>query len=126
MHTPSRLSLVSLGSECLAAAAIQCSRPSATVLECSASDIRHVLRIHADEHRVDDLSFVPAKAGDVELTATEYLIHFYEPRDHYELLLRINRATGRGTRELFDDEQQLIRGHGGSDPIVCAPIDAPP
>ena len=116
-----RMAYFSAASAILAAATIQCSRPSDVVLECSAPEIRHILRIRATVGQVDDLSASPAKHGDVELTDSEYRLRFLEKRDRYELMFRINRSNGRGTRELFDDEQQLIRGHGGYDEIVCSP-----
>lgn len=90
-----------------------------TVLECSAVDIHHVFRIRAADHLVEDESFSPAKAGAAEVTPAEYRLLFQEPRDHYELMVRIDRASGTGTRRLFDDEQQLVKGHGGNDPITC-------
>ena len=98
-----------------------CSRPSDTVLDCSAADIRHILRIRANDRQVDDVSAVPAKHGEAELSDTGYVLRFVEYRDAYELIFRINTSTGRGTRELFDDEQQAIRGHGGYDEISCKP-----
>ena len=121
MHPVRHMSFFSLAGVIVAASALQCSRPSDMVLECSAPDIRHVLRVRAIEHRVEDLSVVPAKQGEAEVTDSEYHLRFQEQRDRYELLFRINRSTGRGTRELFDDEQQAIRGHGGYDEIVCEP-----
>ncbi len=104
-----------------AASATQCSRPSAIVLECVAPDIRHVLRVAENGRTVEDLSAVPAKLGDADVSPSEYRFRFEEHRDRYELMFRVDRKTGRGTRELFDDEQQLIHGHGGFDEISCAP-----
>jgi len=98
-----------------------CSSPDAVTLECSAGDLHHILRIRAAAHEVDDLSAVPAKHGDAMVSGTEYLLRFPEPRDYYELRFRIDMVTGRGTRELYDDEAQLIRGHGGFDNIACVP-----
>ena len=110
--------------------AAQCSRPARharstdmdTVLDCSGEDIRHVLRIRASDRKVEDLASTPTKLGDAEVTAAEYLLRFQESRDHYELIFQIDRSTGKGTRRLFDDEQQAIRGHGGTDDITCTPF----
>ena len=108
--------------------AAQCSRSarpsrptdSDTVLDC-VGDIRHVLRIRADGIHVEDLSSVPAKLGDAEVGEAEYRLRFQEPRDNYEVFFQIDRSTGKGTRRMFDDEQQAIRGHGGTDDIICTP-----
>lgn len=121
MHQVKRVSFFSLVSAIVAVSVTQCSRPSDTVLECSAPDIRHVLRIRVVDRRVEDFSVTPIKQGDAEVTASEYLLRFEERRDRYELRFRIDKSTGRGTRELFDDEQQAIRGHGSYDEIVCEP-----
>jgi len=90
-----------------------------TVLECSAADIHHVFRIHAATHAVEDVSASPPTVGSVEITPTEYRLLFQDPRDYYELMVQVDRATGRGTRHLFDEEQTLVQGHGGNDAIVC-------
>ena len=91
----------------------------AVVLDCTAADIHHTFHIRASDHVVDDVSFSPAKRGLAEVSASEYLLRFPEPRDHYELMLQVDKATGTGMRRLFDDEQQAIKGHGGTDPVVC-------
>ncbi len=70
---------------------------------------------------MDDTSTTPAKTGTAAVTGTEYRLLFQESRDHYELMVQIDRASGKGTRRLFDDEQQPIKGHGGTDDIVCSP-----
>lgn len=88
-------------------------------LECTAGDIHHIFRIHTAQGTVVDESRSPAKAGRAEVSAAEYRLLFEEPRDHYELMVRIDRTTGTGTRRLFDDEQQLVKGHGGTDDIAC-------
>lgn len=90
-----------------------------TVLECTADDIHHVFRIHPAASLVEDASVSPAKTGAAEVTPAEYRLLFQEPRDHYELMVRIDRASGTGTRHLFDDEQQLVKGHGGNDTLTC-------
>jgi hypothetical protein len=95
------------------------------MLDCSASDIRHVLRIRAADHVVDDVSASPAMHGVAEVSDREYLLRFHEPRDSYDLVLQIDRATGTGTRRLYDDEQQVIRGHGGTDDLSCTPHVSP-
>ena len=105
---------------CTAPARSSSTPGSDTTLECAAGDIHHTFRIRADDHLVEDVSFSPAKAGRADVSATEYRLLFQEPRDHYELMVRIDRATGTGTRRLFDDEQQLVKGHGGTDDITCA------
>jgi len=89
------------------------------VLECAASDIHHVFRIREAARAVEDLSFSPAKLGVADVTPAEYRLQFDEPRDHYALLVQVNRTTWTGTRQLFDDEQQAIKGHGGTDDLVC-------
>lgn len=97
-----------------------CAQPdSETVLTCAASDVRHTLRIHADTGTVEDLGVTPPKVGEAEVTPARYVFRFLETRDHYELIIRIDRATGTGTRELFDDEQQAVKGHGGTDTLAC-------
>lgn len=120
--------LVGLAGAIVAAGTVRCSPPppADVVLECSASDIRHVLRIRANDRQVDDLSVVPATHGDAELSDTEYLLRFLERRDRYELLFRINRVTGSGTRELIDEEEQRVPGHGGFDEISCRPYTGNP
>ena len=90
------------------------------VIECAATDIHHVFRIREAARAVDDLSFSPAKSGVADVTPAEYRLQFDEPRDHYSLLVQVNRATWTGTRMLFDDEQQVIKGHGGTDDLVCS------
>lgn len=101
---------------------VQCAQPADPVLDCSASDVRHILRIHPSERTVEDLSFTPAKNGEAELSGGVYVLRFLENRDRYELIFQINAATGIGTRQLFDDEQQAIKGHGGSDEVSCKPF----
>lgn len=91
-----------------------------TTLECAAGDIHHIFRIYGERHVVEDVLVSPAKAGRADVSDAEYRLLFEEPRDHYELMVRIDRATGTGTRRLFDDEQQLVKGHGGTDDITCA------
>ncbi len=110
-----------------AMAAIRCSDPVPAVaartpdivIECTAADIHHTFRISPAERAVDDLSVSPARRGVADVSDAEYLLQFHERRDNYDLLLQIDRATGKGTRRLFDDEQQAIKGHGGTDEIVC-------
>lgn len=114
------ISFVRLAAAIVAVNVAACSKaPTDTVLRCSASDIRHVFRIPASLEQVEDLSTAPAKVGQVSIAGGTYVLRFQESRDHYELVVVIDRTTGRGTRTLFDDEQQLIRGHGGFDDIVC-------
>ena len=100
--------------------------PADIVLDCSAPDIHHILRIRASDRQVDDLSVVPAKHGDAELVDSEYRLQFLERRDSYEVLFRINTVTGSGTRELIDEEGQSVRGHGGFDEISCKPHSGNP
>ena len=64
---------------------------------------------------------MPPAQGEARLSGGVYTLTFPQPRDHYELTFRIDTATWRGTRELFDDEAQAIRGHGGFDEISCKP-----
>lgn len=112
----------------LALASVQCARsssesvaPAATVVECRAADIRHLLRIHPGTHEVEDLTSLPARSGRADVSGTEYRLQFHESRDSYDLVFHFNAATGKGTRLLFDDEQQAIQGHGGTDDIICTP-----
>lgn len=121
MHHVIRMSLFSAASAIGALSTAQCSRPSDVMLRCSAPDIRHILRVRATGQQVEDMSTVPVKLGTAQITASDYVLRFEDSRDHYVLLFRIDRASGRGTRQLFDDEQQAIRGHGGDDEIVCEP-----
>ena len=121
-----RTSFVRLAALLVAVNVAACSKaPTDTVLRCSASDIRHVFRIPANLEQVEDLSAAPPKVGQISIADGTYVLRFQESRDHYELVVVIDRATGRGTRTLFDDEQQLIRGHGGFDEIVCEPAVQP-
>jgi len=99
--------------------------PQDTVLRCSAAEIQHVFRIPPDHQRVEDVSATPAKVGQLSVTDSSYVLRFEESRDHYELIVVIDRSTGRGTRTLYDDEQQVIHGHGGLDEIVCTPDGQP-
>ncbi|MFN7981754.1 MAG: hypothetical protein U0Q11_07840 [Vicinamibacterales bacterium] len=110
----------------VAVGTVQCARsdsattsPADTLMECRAADIRHVLRIRPASHEVDDLTFTPAKTGTADVSGTDYRLQFHESRDNYDLVLRFDATTGKGTRRLFDDEQQAIQGHGGTDDIVC-------
>jgi len=113
-----------------AASSLQCSKTEApvttrgadTVLECRASEIHHVLRIRAAAQEVDDLAFSPAKSGAADVSDAVYVLRFHEPRDNYDLVFEIDRSSGHGTRRLFDDEQQAIQGHGGTDDILCTPL----
>jgi len=110
-----------------AVAAVRCSAPAppdgarATdiVIECVADDIHQTFRISPAERTVDDVSVSPAKHGVADVSDTEFFLQFHERRDNYDLQVHIHRATGKGTRRLFDDEQQPIKGHGGTDDIVC-------
>lgn len=97
------------------------SGATGTVLACAAGDIHHVFRIHEAAGAVDDESFTPSKRGVASVTPAAYRLQFNEPRDHYTLLVQVDRVTGSGTRQLFDDEQQVIKGHGGTDDLVCSP-----
>jgi hypothetical protein len=95
--------------------------PADTTLDCSAPDIHHVLRLSADGRHADDITSAVAKAGTLSLSGGEYVVRFVERRDSYETMFRIDKATFTGTRALYDDEQQPIRGHGGFDQITCRP-----
>ena len=103
---------------CAPSASVETPGPE-IVLECTAGDIRHELHVRPVEHAVEDVSFTPAKAGVADISDAAYLLRFEDRRDHYELQFQIDRATGAGMRRLFDDEQQVIHGHGGTDPITC-------
>ena len=103
-----------------------CSTPATTaaaapdmVIDCTAGDIHHTFRINPSAHTVEDLSFSPSRRGVADVSDAEYRLQFHERRDNYDLILQIDRGSGRGTRNLFDDEQQAIKGHGGTDEIVC-------
>jgi hypothetical protein len=116
-----RLSL-SLMAAVAVAGTVQCSRPPAeTVLDCSAAEIRHILRIDAGRRQVEDLALVPARIGEAEETATQYVVRFFDERDDFELILQIDKATGRGYRTLVDHEGLVPHGHGGEDQVVCTP-----
>lgn len=108
----------------MAALAAGCSSPqpeAVPVLDCTAGDIHHRLRVHAAEGQVEDLSFTPVKVGTADVSDARYVLRFPEHRDRYELILTIDRSTGTGMRELFDDEQQAIKGNGGTDALTCVP-----
>ncbi|MGE0450263.1 MAG: hypothetical protein AB7Q29_11850 [Vicinamibacterales bacterium] len=107
------------------AGTLQCARPAETVLDCAASDIHHILHIAASGRQVEDRSFTPAKRGEAEVSDAEYVLRFVDSRDDYELIFRIDRATGRGIRVLIDNEGVVPRGHGGSDEIACTTYTAP-
>jgi hypothetical protein len=107
------------------AGAVQCRQSSEeTVLECSASGVHHILRIRPGARQADDLAVQPATHGEAAVSDAEYVLRFVDSRDHYEVRFRIDRVSGSGTRELFDDEQQAIRGEGGFDRITCRPYRA--
>ncbi len=91
------------------------------VVDCTAADIHHTFRISPATHTVDDLSVSPARRGVADVSDKQYRLQFHERRDNYDLILLVDRGSGRGTRTLFDDEQQAINGHGGTDDITCAP-----
>lgn len=111
----------------VAAAAAGCSAPVPSlgaqspdiVIDCVTADIHHTFRISPSDHVVDDLSFTPARRGIADVSDREYRLSFHERRDNYDLILLIDRASGKGIRQLFDDEQQAIKGQGGTDEIVC-------
>ncbi len=109
------------------AAAAGCSAPVQSldaampdiVIDCVTADIHHTFRINPSAHAVDDLSFSPAKRGVADVSDRDYRLSFHERRDNYDLILQIDRASGQGIRQLFDDEQQAIKGQGGTDAISC-------
>ena len=109
------------------AAAAGCSGPVQSlgaqtpdiVIDCVTADIHHTFRISPSERVVDDLSFTPARRGIADVSDQTYRLSFHERRDNYDLILLIDRASGKGTRQLFDDEQQSIKGQGGTDEIAC-------
>jgi hypothetical protein len=104
-----------------------CSNLSAvTVIDCAAGDIRHILRIHTDRNTVDDLAFTPPTTGTAEVSDVAFILRFrVTPADH-QLLFRINRYTGEGTRELIDVDGKTLTGHGGFDEISCKPFRSQP
>jgi hypothetical protein len=107
-------------------AGLGCSRPVDTILDCSAQEIRDILRVHGDHRTVDDLSFTPPTVGTAEVTDTGYALRFKIAPVGYQLLFRINRFTGTGTREVLDQNGKLVVGHGGFDMISCKPYDGQP
>ena len=108
-------------SRCAGSNPFTAAQASDIVLECAAGDIHHTFRISPAARTVDDLSFSPVRSGTADVSDTQYLLQFHERRDNYDLFVQVDRATGKGTRSLFDDEQQAIKGHGGTDDIVCLP-----
>jgi len=109
----------------LAAAALGCDRRPATVLECSTTgnEIRHVLRLRGDNRVVDDLSFNPPHVGTAEVTDSGYVLRFSEVPG-CQLLFRVNRFTGDGTRELSCNGKLIVPG--GYDTISCKPYAGKP
>lgn len=106
----------------LAGCSTPASKAAATsdiVIDCTAADIHHTFRISPTAHTVEDLSFSPARQGVADVSDSGYRLQFHERRDNYDLIVTIDRTTGQGTRNLFDDEQQAIKGHGGTDDIAC-------
>jgi hypothetical protein len=100
--------------------------PAVTVIDCAAGDIRHILRIHTDRHTVDDLAFTPPAAGTADVSAGAFILRFRNQPADFQLLFRINRYTGDGTRELIDSEGKSVTGHGGFDQITCKPYRSNP
>jgi hypothetical protein len=125
MRAPRCLSVCAVAG--VAASAAGCAAPVPSlgaktpdiVIDCATSDIHHTFRISPSDGTVDDLSFAPAKRGVAEVSDRDYRLSFHERRDNYDLILLIDRASGKGTRQLFDDEQQSIKGQGGTDDIAC-------
>ena len=128
MNAPARCLTVCVGvgaavaaSRCSGSNASTAAKAADIVIECAAGDIHHTFRISPVARSVDDLSFSPAKRGVADVSDTQYLLRFHERRDSYDLFVQVDRATGTGIRILFDDEQQAIKGHGGTDDVVCTP-----
>ena len=103
----------------LCAPACASGPPSDTTLDCTAPDIHHVLQLDADGVHAVDITASVAKSGALSTSGNEYVVRFIAPRDNYVTMFRIDKATLTGTRALYDDEQQPIRGHGGFDPVTC-------
>jgi hypothetical protein len=104
-----------------------CSRAStATTLDCSgSSEIRHILRIHADGHTVDDLAFTPERTGTAVVTDAFYILRFKtDPGSSF--LFRINRMTTDGSRALIGEDGKTVEGHRGFARINCKPYDGKP
>ena len=97
-----------------------------TTLDCSAQEIRHILRIHPDRHSVEDLSFDPPRTGTAEVTDAGYALRFGAGVPGYELVFRINRFTNNGTRILTDWKGQTGVGHGSYDLISCKAYEGKP
>jgi hypothetical protein len=100
--------------------------PAVTVIDCAAGDIRHILRIHTDQRTVDDLAFTPPTTGTAEVSDAAFTLHFKNKPTDFQLLFRINRYTGDGTRELIDADGKTVTGHGGFDQISCKPYRSQP
>ena len=91
--------------------------PADTLMECRAADIRHVLQHPPCVSAGRRCSFTPA--GPAPLTCRGPTTGCSSTsRDNHDLVLRFDATNREGTR-LFDDEQQAIQGHGGTDDIVC-------
>ena len=95
---------------------------TSAVLDCSANEIRHILRIQADAKIAEDLSFDPPRTGTADTTESGYVLAFTMDPLGYKLLFRINRLTWAGTRQLIDAEGKTVSGHGGFDTILCKPF----
>jgi hypothetical protein len=100
--------------------------PAVTVIDCAAGDIRHILRIRTDQHTVDDLAFTPPATGTAEVSAAAFILRFKNKPADFQLLFRIDRHTGDGTRELIDSDGKSVIGHGGFDQITCKPYRSNP
>jgi hypothetical protein len=103
-----------------------CSRGSTEkILDCSAEDIRHILRIHSDRQTVDDMAFIPQRTGTAAVTDAFYILRF-KTGSGSSLLFRINRGTTEGTRALIGEDGKTVEGHGGFEQIVCKSYDGKP
>jgi hypothetical protein len=101
-------------------------RQTAVVLDCSAQEILHILRIQGDGQFAEDLSFNPPHTGTANVTDAGYVLRFSVVPAAGQLLFRINRFTGDGTREIIDQDGKTIVGHGGFDRISCKPYTDKP
>ena len=77
------------------------SLAAVTVIDCTSGDVRHILRIHTEERTVDDLASTPPTTGTAEVSDAAFVLRFKTSPSDFQVLFRIDRVTGDGTRKLI-------------------------
>ena len=121
VHVRAGLAPLLVGFSCVVAS---CSHSGETILDCTTAEqgMRDIIRIRPDDKTAEHITLSPTRAGSVETTGGEYLVHFNGVPPGYELRLRINRVTGEGTREFLDPAGKTIEFQV----LMCKPYQGKP